>query len=187
MESYGLLLLALIVAAVHLLGVRRQRQRVALLSEYLRPYRIEALMAELVDGYLRALGASDADRSEPIWAMLAERERQLTEQLQALSLDLADASAETMRIGRADLRKLIAIHARGISRVVENDAALERRDRAYMLCAEIFLLQHSCHWYCRSRSVASARLLSRHRTTYAQVLGAVSASTREAYLALTDR
>ena len=186
-DAYGLMLLVLMLAAIHLLAMRRQGQRVALLSARLKPYRIEALMAELIEGYLRALGENDAGRREQVWVHLEEREVELVGQLQALARDLADAGIEPMPVGRADLRGLIAIHAAGIRRVVANDAGLERPERAFMLCAEMYLLQHSCHWYCRSRAVASARLLARHRTRYAQVLAAVSAQTRDAYLTLVGR
>jgi hypothetical protein len=48
----------------------------------------------------------------------------------------------------------------------------------------MLLLQHSCHWFCKSKSVASARVLVRHQTPYAQVLASVSPETRRAYLDL---
>jgi hypothetical protein len=48
-------------------------------------------------------------------------------------------------------------------------------------------MQHTCHWYCRSKTVASARLLARHKTTYQQVLQSVSVGTRDAYLAMTGQ
>jgi hypothetical protein len=67
---------------------------------------------------------------------------------------------------------------------VENSHGLTPRDKAYTLSAELFLMQHTCHWYCRSRAVASARLLARHQTSYAQVLAAVAPSTRQAYEAV---
>ena len=60
----------------------------------------------------------------------------------------------------------------------------ERRARAFMMTAELFLMQHTCHWYCKSKPVASARLLARHQTAYAQVIDAVDPATRRAYLAL---
>ena len=59
------------------------------------------------------------------------------------------------------------------------------RDKAFTLSAELFLIQHTCHWFCNSKDIASARLLMRHKTTYAQVLQAVDADTRNAYCALT--
>ena len=51
--------------------------------------------------------------------------------------------------------------------------------------AELLLLQHTCHWYCKSRTVASARMLARHQTPYPQLVASVSPATRQAYLALT--
>ena len=62
--------------------------------------------------------------------------------------------------------------------------AVRRSSDAHMLLAEILLLQHSCHWYCRSYTIASARLLARHQTRHEQALQAVSETTRAAYLAL---
>ena len=86
-----------------------------------------------------------------------------------------------------DLRALLALHARGVAEALANPDALDRRDQAYQLCAELFLFQHSCHWYCRSQPVASARLVARHQTPHAQVLQAVSARTRDGYRALLAR
>jgi hypothetical protein len=48
----------------------------------------------------------------------------------------------------------------------------------------LILMQHTCHWYCRSKTVASARMFARHKTSYAQLLEAVSPETRKAYNAL---
>ncbi len=71
--------------------------------------------------------------------------------------------------------------AQGLAATLRNDEGLSTRDRAFRATAELLLFQHSCHWFCRSRSVASARLLARHQTAYAQVLAAVAPATREAY------
>jgi hypothetical protein len=46
-------------------------------------------------------------------------------------------------------------------------------------------MQHTCHWFCRSRALASARMMARHQTSYALLLDSVSPSTREAYRKLT--
>ena len=48
----------------------------------------------------------------------------------------------------------------------------------------MYLMQHTCHWYCKSKAVASARMQLRNRTTYEQVVQSVSPETRNAYLAL---
>ena len=49
------------------------------------------------------------------------------------------------------------------------------------MSAELFLMQHTCHWFCKSKTVASARLMARHKTTYEQVLASVAPATRDAY------
>jgi hypothetical protein len=54
-----------------------------------------------------------------------------------------------------------------------------------MLSAELFLMQHTCHWYCRSKVVASARLLARHKTSHQLALDSVAPATRAAYRSLT--
>ena len=58
---------------------------------------------------------------------------------------------------------------------------------ARALLAELYLMQHSCHWYCRSKTIASARMMARHRTPYQQLLESVDPQTREAYLAMIGR
>lgn len=185
---------------VYALKNMEQRQRIVWLATLLRPYRLEALMEQLTTGYLRALDESDPERSEPIWRNLISVEQQLSDQLTRLSSGVASADAVQARVSRwplnipfatrllpgltFDLRQLLAIHARGFAEVVRNKAGLARKQQAHMLSAELFLFQHSCHWYCRSRTIASARLLARHRTSHEQVLAAVSPSTRQAYVAL---
>jgi len=52
------------------------------------------------------------------------------------------------------------------------------------MSAELFLMQHTCHWFCRSRAVASARMRARHQTSHAQLIESVSPQTREAYCQL---
>jgi hypothetical protein len=83
----------------------------------------------------------------------------------------------------------VKIHARGLAapQVFAAQDDDERRKRAFTLTAEIFLMQHSCHWFCKSLTVASVRLLARHQTAYEQVLASVSSATRDAYLRLIGR
>lgn len=199
MDPTVLAILATIAAALAL-RARDQRRRIGLLAELLRPYRIEKLMETLADGYLRALGEPDPARSGQIWALMDSSETALCEQLRRFSADLGRPEVPPLPVGRLawglpladrllpcrtfDLRDAIAIHTRGITAVADNLGQLGSKEKAYMLCAEMFLLQHTCHWYCRSKAVASGRLLARHRTAYAQVLAAVSRETRESYLAL---
>jgi hypothetical protein len=84
-----------------------------------------------------------------------------------------------------DFRELVAIHSRGIAEANANADGLSPRDQAFRMSAELFLFQHSCHWFCRSQAVASARLVMRHQSPHAQVLASVSPSTRAAYQSLT--
>ncbi|MDO9202191.1 MAG: hypothetical protein Q8K50_00895 [Hydrogenophaga sp.] len=198
MDTY-LIMLALGVGAYVMKNIE-QRQRIGLLSGYLHKYQLEKLMEQLTEGYLRALGESDPQRSEPIWRMLVSTEQSVSDQLDRLAADMARMGDEQARVLRwplavplasrwlpaatFDLRRLMAIHAQGFASAVQNTAGLGRKEQAFMLSAELYLFQHSCHWYCRSKAVASARLLARHKTAHAQVLAAVSPQTRAAYTAL---
>ncbi|MEZ5645870.1 MAG: hypothetical protein R3E99_12045 [Burkholderiaceae bacterium] len=196
----GLMLLALGGYTVKTL---EERQRIELLAGVLRPYQLEQLMARLLEGYLKALGHSDPDRRNEALQALGNVETQLAERLQAFSADLSKVWGEKVRVSRLpigipfatrmfpalsfDLRALVALHAQAVAAAVHNDAGLGRRDQAFRLSAEMLLFQHSCHWYCRSITLASARLLARHQTSHAQVLDAVAPETRQAYLKLVRR
>lgn len=180
-----------------------QQQRIALLGATLARFDIEKLMESLTDGYLRALGEEGAERQAQVWSYLAVQEQTLSEQFSAFSAEFASQSADQTRVSTLpialpfaarwwssatfDARDLFALHARGLAAVVANRAGLSPKTKAFTLSAELFLMQHSCHWFCRSRAVASARLLARHKTSYAQVLQSVSGETREAYARLVGR
>ncbi|MBT0569758.1 hypothetical protein KIK84_05435 [Curvibacter sp. CHRR-16] len=176
-----------------------QRQRIVQLSQALGRYEIEKLMETVMDGYLRAMGEAAADRREQVLAYLRPLEHKLCQQLAALAADVATQPAAVWRISRVpvalpyatqwlsgltvDARELLALHAKGLGQVIDNQTGRSERERAYMACAELLLLQHTCHWFCRSRSIASARLMARHQTRYAQVVASVSPATRSAYAA----
>jgi hypothetical protein len=188
------------LVSLHLLNRQQQQLRIQRLAALLQPLGLEKLMEQLNTGYLRALGESDPVRSEPIWNLLTESEQRFVDQLQRLSDGAARLNAEQTRISRwpvwaalaarwlpansFDLRELLRIHARGVADVLRNPQGLARRDQAFMLSADMLLFQHSCQMYCRSRTVASARLLARHQTSHAQALGAASPATQGAYRAL---
>ncbi len=193
-----LLFFAVLAFSLQMRNSLEQRRRVLLLARFLRPYQIESLMQTLIDGYLRAMGESDTARRQSIWSMLAPTETQLNQQFQSLLADLhhkADprrlrASTLPLSVPLAarwlpaytfSLYDILRVHGDGISRVMTNAAGWSARDRAFCLTAELLLMQHSCHWFCKSRWVASARMLARHQTSYAQLLGAVSEPTRRAY------
>lgn len=194
------LLAGLLLASGWLLRVRDQRRRILLLARHLARFQIEKNMETLIQGYLRALDEPDADRREQVFAALRTTEEVLASQLSRFAGDLAAADAEETRMSRLpfhlpgasrvlpwatfDLRKLLAVHARGIRRAMEQDASVSPRDRAYTITAELFLMQHTCHWFCKSRAVASARLRIRHQTAYGQLLDSVLPETRSAYLSV---
>jgi len=187
----------LLALGMHMLKKKYQSQRIALLASHLGKYQIEKHMESLTEGYLRALGETDPARREQIFGLLAGTEAALCEQLNRLAADLAKLDEEKTRVSKLplalahadrlfpgatfDLRKALVIHAHAINRAARNDARQSPRDKAYTLSAELFLLQHTCHWFCKSRTVASARLLARHKTAYEQVLAAVAPETRRAY------
>ena len=71
----------------HTINQRDQRARIALLGAHLGKFRIEKLMHDLIQGYLRALGESDLQRQSSIWSMLSTTETDLCEQFDASVLD----------------------------------------------------------------------------------------------------
>ena len=195
-----LFILALGVGGLWFLNVREQHKRIRLLAGILGQFQVEKMMETVADGYLRALGESDADRSLQVWNMLGQAEITLCGQIQAFTeafdaVDATSARFSTLPIGlpfatqlftssSADLRALLHIHAKGVETLVRNAAGLNQKDKAFTLTAELLLLQHSCQWFCRSKATASARMMARHRTPHAQLLASVSAQTRNAYIKL---
>ncbi len=196
-----LILLLAPIAGFQFLKAREQRRRIYLLGGYLSQYQIEKLMENVTEGYLRALGEEDEERRTQIWSMLGTAETELNSQFQRFATDFSkvwNGQTQVSTLGFAfpyadkllprqsfDMRHALAIHAEGIAAAAENRRQLSLRDKAFTMSAELFLMQHSCHWFCRSRAVASARMQARHQTSHAQVLAAVSPETREAYRKLT--
>ena len=193
-----LMLAALAAFALYALRAREQSQRIALLAQHLRRYQIEQLIERLVEGYLRVLGEADPQRRDQLWQQFGASEAALAEQVGRLAQDLSRLDASQVGVSRLplpfaarwlpqacfDMSDLLALHAQGLGEVVRNNSQRPPQERAYTLLAEILLLQHSCHWFCRSRAVASARLFARHQTHHAQVVAAVCATTRTAYCQL---
>jgi hypothetical protein len=195
-----LTLAAVLLLAVYLLKTREQKKRILLLAGHLGRYQIETLMENLTEGYLRCLGEDDPARREQIWKLLDTTEQTLVGQFQRFVADFArvgDAEARVSTLPLAlpfaqrllpaysfDMRRALAIHARGIADAAANSLQRTPRDNAYTMSAELFLMQHTCHWYCRSRAVASARMLARHKTPHAQLVDSVAPATRRDYRAL---
>lgn len=196
MEFFLALLLLLLVGGQYAKG-RDQRQRIALLSRHLGNYPIERLMQTLTEGYLQALEQADKEARDQAWSRLAEAEAELCGHLSRFVQEFSQVWSDRTQVSTLplalpfgtklfprqafDLRQALAIHARGIAQTVENQEQRAPKDKAFTMTAELLLMQHSCHWYCRSRAVATARMLARHQTHYAQLLQAVSPATRQAY------
>lgn len=195
------MLAMLFAIGAHMLKSKYQSRRIALLGSHLGKFQIEKMMETLTQGYLRALGEIDAERREQIFKLLGTTEVSLCEQLNRFAADFARVDELDARVSKLplaipyadklfpratfDLRKALAIHAQGVARAVENGASRSAKSRAFTVSAELFLLQHTCHWYCKSKTIASARMLARQKTAYAQLLASVSPESRKAYCALT--
>lgn len=193
--------LAVLLVAVlwRLLCVQYQRARIALLGSHLSGLQLERHMETLTQGYSRAISADTESRQLQVLETFAQTERAVAAQLRTLadSLQKENEQATGMGVLRAcvphierflpaltrDFRQLLQIHASGLRHVVDNEANLSPKDRAFHLSAELYLFQHSCHWYCKSRGVADARLMLRHKVDHRKVVDSVSGPTRSAYLA----
>ncbi|MFC5519629.1 hypothetical protein [Polaromonas jejuensis] len=196
-------LVVLVAIGAHMLKSKYQSRRIALLGSYLRKYQIEKLMESLTEGYLRALGEGDPARREQIWRLLETTETALCDQLNSFVAEFSrveEADARVSKLALAipyadklfpkatfDLRKALAIHAQGITNAAKNSLNRTPKSKAFTLSAELFLLQHTCHWFCKSKTVASARMLGRQKTSYEQLVDAVAPDTRQAYCALIGR
>ncbi|AOW14979.1 hypothetical protein LPB72_13005 [Hydrogenophaga crassostreae] len=192
--------LLFIAFGVFVIKNAEQRQRIAWLSAILGPIKLEKSIETLATGYMRALAETDPERSEPIWRMLEGSEATLVQQLDRLAKDIQTMPPAQARISRwsmalpmatrlfpdatFDLREAFRVHAKGFAQSVTNAEGLSRKQQARRLLAEMLLFQHTCHWYCRSKSVASARLMVRHQATHEETLALVSPQTRQGYQAL---
>lgn len=196
----ALILVMLVVSGVWLLRAGEQRRRIALLGSFLGKYQIEALMETLTQGYLRALGEDDPERREQILNMLDAAERSVAQQFGSFAVEfsrLDESQTRVSQLGVAlpfadrlfpkatfDVREAFRIHARGLADAAGNDLNRSPRDKAYTMSAELLLMQHTCHWFCRSLATASARTLMRHQTPHAQLVASVAPATRRDYEAL---
>ena len=192
-------LLFLLGVSIHWLNGQGQRKRTALLAEHLRPYQIEKHMEQLTGAYMRALGESDLQRQQQILQLQEMAEQQLAEEFKALAKDFGRLAAPVTRGFKValpfidqlspkatfDMRRMLEVHAQGIGRAIA-DTHTPAKERSFRIMAEMFLMQHSCHWFCKSKTIASARMLTQHQTRYEQALDAVSPETRQAYLLVLE-
>ncbi|CDM23702.1 hypothetical protein [Castellaniella defragrans] len=190
----------LLIAAVAWLGLRAhyQRTRIALLGRHLAGLQLERHMETLTQGYTRAIHEASEARQIQVLETFAAAERSVAAQVRTLAEAMQQEGAQAtcmsmlpvclpyaeriLPLPTRDFRALLRIHAAGLRHVVDNGGRWSPKDRAYHLSAELYLLQHSCHWYCKSRAVADARLTLRHQVTHRQALDAASDATRSAYL-----
>lgn len=199
------LTLAIIVTTVlYILKKQEQKQHTQLLAQHLSRFQIEKLMANLMEGYLRVIAEKDEQRRAQIWPVLANTESSLVSQFQRFADEFATLPAEQTRASTLplalpymtrvlpsatmDVRAAMKLHAQAMAaaRVGEAVDEQERKNRAFTMTAELMLMQHTCHWFCRSRTIASMRLLARHKTAYEQVLQSVSPATLKAYEKLVN-
>jgi hypothetical protein len=114
-----------------------QRQRIAVLARFLSAYRIEKNIETVTQGYLRALGEGDPARREQVLYLLRANEQELCRQMGQLTDDIAAADPAATRVSKLpiwlpfaltlapsfDLREALRIHARGICRAIDAEAA----------------------------------------------------------------
>lgn len=192
------LTLLIVIAAWQIVRVRYQRGHIALLARHLSSLQLERHMETLTQGYLRAIREENESRQLQILETYAPTERAVAAQTQTLanSVDKETRQAASLctlplclpyaerylpALTR-DFRALLHIHAVGLKHVMDNESGLDPKTRAFHLSAELYLLQHSCHWFCKSRAVADARLMLRHQVNHQKTLDSVSSVTRTAYL-----
>lgn len=188
--------LLIVAIAWQAMRIRYQRGRIALLGSHLANLQLEHHMETLTQGYLRAIHERDESRQLQVLDTFAPTEQTVAAQAKTLAdamqkenpqatamstLPFCVPYAELFASGTRDFRALLQIHAAGLRHVVDNEAGWDPKTRAFHLSAELYLLQHSCHWYCKSRNTADARLLMRHQVSRKEVLASVSEVTREAY------
>lgn len=191
--------------AVYVLQNIEHRRRVRLLGAHLAPTQVEKLMGGLIEGYMRALDEKDPERSKQVWAILDNNEKNLADQLQRLATTFSQESTQETRVSTLplalpyfdrlmpshtfDMREALKMHAQAVRNAcAPQDMDLEARKRlAFTMTAELLLLQHTCHWFCKTRTVASMRLIARQKTPYDQVVKSVSRSTQQAYQQLIGK
>jgi len=192
------LTLLVVIVAWQISRVRYQRTRIVFLGSHLAGLQLERHMETLTQGYSRAIQGDTESRQLQVLETFAATERAVAAQVQSLANALQKENPQIMRVSMIsfcipyierflpsmtrDFRELLRIHAKGLRYAVDNEAHWDPKTRAFHLSAELYLLQHSCHWFCKSRTVADARLVLRHQVNHKKVLDSVSDVTRLAYL-----
>lgn len=191
------LTLLMVVVAWHALRVRYQRARIALLGRHLANLNLERHMETLTQGYTRAIHEASESRQLQVLETFSQTERAVAANVKSLADSMRKESPQATRMGTfpfcvpyvervlpaatRDFRDLLDVHAAGLRHAADNERQWDPKTRAYHLSAELYLLQHSCHWFCKSRAVADARLMLRHQVNHQKVIESVSEATRAAY------
>lgn len=186
------------IAAWAVVRANYQRARITFLGRHLAGLQLERHMETLTEGYTRAIHEGTETRRLQVLETFAQAERTVAAQVQSLADAMQNENEQATSMGSLtfcvpyierlfpsltrDFRKLLHIHAAGLRYVVDNEGRWDPKERAYHLSAELYLFQHSCHWFCKSRAVADARMMLRHQVTHEKVLESVSDMTRSAYL-----
>lgn len=195
MDFFLTVLLAAVVWRV--LCLRYQRGHIALLGSHLANLQLERHMETLTQGYTRAIHEKDESRQLQVLDTFAQTEHAVAAQVQKLADAMQKEYPQAAAMGvlpfcvpyaerflpgvTRDFRSLLHIHAASLRHVVDNEGGWDAKARAYHLSAALYLFQHSCHWYCKSKGVADARLMLRHQVNHQKVLESVPEATRTAY------
>src|SRR5690606_12144003 len=152
---------------------RYQRTHIAVLGQHLAGLQLERHMETLTQGYSRAIHEDSDTRQLQVLETFAPTERAVAAQAQSLAEAMPKERPQAPGAGARcfcvpevqrflpaatrDFRQLLHLHAAGLRHVVANAAGRDAKSRAYHLSAGLYLLQRSCHWFCKSRIVADAR------------------------------
>lgn len=192
------LILLVMAIAWHLLRAKYQRERIGLLASHLTNMNLERHLETLTTGYSRAIHEDSASRQRQVFETFAQAEQAVATNVRTLAESFQkEAAADTAMTTFAfcapypqryvpamalrDFRALLQIHAAGIRQAIDHTSPDDPRTRAFHIAAELYLFQHSCHWFCKSRAVADARLMLRHKVDHAKVLASVTRLTQSAY------
>ncbi len=197
------LILLLIAIVWHVMRARYQRERIAFLARHLANMNLERHMETLTQGYSRAIHEESESRQRQVLETFLQTESAVVTNVQSLAKAMQKESAPDTAMcplpfcvpyvervvpatSLRDFRALLQIHAAGLRTAIANDAGNDPKTRAFHIAAELYLLQHSCHWFCKSRGVADARLLLRHKVEHKKVIESVTQTTRVSYTRWLD-
>ena len=83
---------------VHAIKSRDQARRIAFLALHLGAYSVERLMEQIMQGYMRALGETDAERQAQVWQVLNGPESALVDEMRRFASAFAQVDAAAVRV-----------------------------------------------------------------------------------------